>query len=56
MKENYNLAKWLAGEMTQNELDEFKKTPEYNTYSKIETYSSQLKAPLLRKANFIKIF
>ena len=45
MEENYELAKWLAGEMTKSELIAFKKTPEYNTYSKIETYSSQLQAP-----------
>lgn len=54
MKENYDLAKWLAGEMTQNELDDFKKTPEYNTYSKIETYSSQLKAPLFEESQLYK--
>lgn len=45
MEENYDLAKWLAGEMTESELTAFKKTPEYNSYSKIATYSSQLQAP-----------
>jgi transmembrane sensor len=45
MEENYELAKWLAGEMTETELLRFQKTPEYATYVKISDYSSQLKAP-----------
>lgn len=45
MKENYDLAKWLAGEMTEIELNDFKKTPEFYTYYKIADYSSQLKTP-----------
>ena len=45
MEENYNLAKWLAGEMSENELISFQNTPEYATYAKILTYSSQLNAP-----------
>lgn len=44
-EENYELAKWLAGEMTEKELISFQKTPEYATYSKIATYSSQLQTP-----------
>ena len=45
MEENYQLAKWLAGEMSEEELKAFKQTPEYTTYEKIAAYSSQLKAP-----------
>ena len=45
MEENYNLAKWLAGEMSENELISFQNTSEYATYAKILTYSSQLNAP-----------
>jgi transmembrane sensor len=45
MEENYELARWLAGELSREELIAFQKTPEYATYAKIATYSSQLKAP-----------
>jgi len=45
MEENYQLAKWLAGEMNADELKAFQKTPEYETYQKIADYSSQLEAP-----------
>lgn len=45
MEENYELAKWLAGEMTEKELEAFQSTPEYVTYVKIAAYSSQFKAP-----------
>jgi len=45
MEEKYELAKWLAGELTEEELKSFQQTPEYATYDKIAQYSSQLKAP-----------
>jgi len=45
MEDKYELAKWLAGEMSEQELKAFQNTPEYATYVKIATYSSQLKAP-----------
>lgn len=45
MEENNELAKWLAGEMSEAELAAFEKTPEYHTYHKIAQYSSQLEAP-----------
>lgn len=45
MEDNYELAKWLAGEMTESELKAFKQKPEYETYAKIATYSSELEAP-----------
>jgi transmembrane sensor len=44
-EENYDLAKWLAGEMSEAELTAFRQTPEYATYVKIAAYSSQLEAP-----------
>jgi len=45
MEENYQLAKWLSGEMTENELEAFQKSPEYSTYLKIANYSKQLETP-----------
>ncbi len=45
MEENYELAKWLAGEMTDAELKAFQNTPEYSTYAKIADYSGQLNTP-----------
>jgi transmembrane sensor len=45
MDEKYELAKWLAGEMSEKELTAFQQTTEYATYAKIADYSSQLNAP-----------
>lgn len=45
MEEKYELAKWLAGEMSEEELTAFEQTPGYAAYVKIAAYSSQLKAP-----------
>ena len=45
MEENYELAKWLAGEMTESELIAFQKKPEFFAYTKIADYSSQLEVP-----------
>lgn len=45
MEENYELAKWLAGDMSEAELVAFQKTSEFETYHKIALYSSQLEAP-----------
>ncbi|SEA90259.1 FecR family protein [Flavobacterium gillisiae] len=45
MKENHNLGKWLAGEMTAIELEAFKKSSEYSTYTKIKDFSGQLTPP-----------
>jgi len=45
MEDKYELAKWLAGEMTEQELTSFQNDPDYATYVKIAEYSSQLKAP-----------
>lgn len=46
MEEDYKLAKWLAGDMTESELKAFQQTPEYTTYIKIAQYSVQLKTPV----------
>ena len=39
------LAKWLAGELSEKELDIFKKSEHYNLYCKIADGSTQFKAP-----------
>ncbi len=45
MEENNELAKWLAGTISESELDTFQKSPQYATYYKIAQYSSALEAP-----------
>lgn len=45
MEEKYELAKWLAGEMSEEELIAFQQSPDYAAYVKIAAYSSQLEAP-----------
>jgi transmembrane sensor len=45
MEDNYTLAKWLSGEMTQAELTEFENSADYHLYKKIASYSSELKTP-----------
>lgn len=45
MKENYDLAKWLAGEMSQQELAAFEKSPEFATYDRIKQHSARLQSP-----------
>lgn len=45
MEENYKLAKWLDGEMTDAELNEFQADPDFPLYEKIKLYSSQLETP-----------
>lgn len=44
MQENY-LAKWLNGELSEEELAEFKKSEGYASYQKLKEASGQLKAP-----------
>ncbi|MGB5436457.1 MAG: FecR domain-containing protein [Maribacter sp.] len=44
MQENY-LAKWLANELTEEELAAFKKSDEYATYQRILDASNTLEAP-----------
>lgn len=45
MEKEYELAKWLEGQMTGSELEAFEQTPEFNTYQKISAYAAQLIAP-----------
>jgi ferric-dicitrate binding protein FerR (iron transport regulator) len=45
MKDDVTLARWLNGEMDENELREFMASPGFETYSKIKEYSAQLTAP-----------
>ena len=44
MQENY-LAKWLNDELSPEELEAFKQSPEYASYKKLADISSQLEAP-----------
>lgn len=44
MQENY-LAKWLNNELTPEELETFKQSPEYPSFKKLADISSQLEAP-----------
>ena len=44
MQENY-LAKWLNNELTEAELEAFKKTEEYASYQRILEASTQMEAP-----------
>ena len=52
MEEKYELAKWLAGELSEGELRAFEKTPEFKTYEKIAQYSSQLESPSFDEDSF----
>jgi transmembrane sensor len=45
MESKFDLAKWLAGEMTDEETVAFEQSSEFETYRKINEYSSQLEAP-----------
>jgi ferric-dicitrate binding protein FerR (iron transport regulator) len=42
MEENYKLAKWLSGEMTEAELKAFQAEPDFVIYEKIKNHSSKL--------------
>ena len=43
MEKNYILAKWLNNDLTEEELAEFKASPDFEKYEKIKNYSAQLK-------------
>jgi transmembrane sensor len=43
MEKNYILAKWLNNDLTEEELAEFKSSPDFEKYEKIKNYSAQLK-------------
>lgn len=54
MEDNYDLAKWLAGEMTDEELKSLQQSPDYNTYLRIKEYSSQLETPTFDEEKIYK--
>lgn len=43
MEEQHDLAKWLADEMTQSELEAFERSADFETYKKIKELSAQMK-------------
>lgn len=45
MEENFELAKWLSGEMSPEELKAFQASEQYKIYQKIAQYSAELEAP-----------
>lgn len=45
MEEKFELAKWLSGEMTAEELKAFQASEQYQIYQKIAQYSSEFEAP-----------
>jgi ferric-dicitrate binding protein FerR (iron transport regulator) len=45
MEEQHNLAKWLAGEMDENELKAFESSAGFTLYERIATHSAQLQTP-----------
>ncbi|MFN3967915.1 FecR family protein [Flavobacterium sp.] len=45
MEENYKLAKWLSGEMTEDELAAFQAEPDFAIYDKIKKHSAELETP-----------
>lgn len=45
MEENYKLAKWLSGEMSEDELAAFEAEPDFAIYNKIKKYASELETP-----------
>lgn len=45
MGENYKLAKWLSGEMSEDELAAFEAEPDFVIYNKIKKYASELETP-----------
>lgn len=56
MKKDHLLAKWLNNDITNEELEQLKASPEYTSYIKIAETTSQFKAPDFNKeGNFISI-
>jgi transmembrane sensor len=45
MEENYKLAKWLAGDMTEEELAAFQAEPDFAIFNNIKKYSAELATP-----------
>ena len=53
MEENYKLAKWLSGAMTDEELAAFQAEPDFAIYDKIKKYSSELATPAYDEATVL---
>jgi ferric-dicitrate binding protein FerR (iron transport regulator) len=53
MEENYKLAKWLSGAMTDEELAAFQAEPDFAIYEKIKKYSSELATPAFEEATVL---
>lgn len=53
MEEDYKLAKWLSGEMTEKELAAFQAEPDFALYEKIKNHSATLKAPTFDEATMM---
>jgi transmembrane sensor len=45
MKDDTQLARWLAGEMSDNELEAFEKSPDFHAYVRIRNNFSQIQKP-----------
>ena len=50
MEENYKLAKWLSGEMTDEELVAFQAEPDFAVYDKIKKYTAELETPTFEES------
>lgn len=55
MEEDYKLAKWLAGEMTDEELAEFQAQPDFAIYNNIKKYSSELETPTFEEDKSLSV-
>lgn len=49
MEPQHDLAKWLAGEMTDAELSAFRNSPEYDLYERISSETARMKAPVFNE-------
>lgn len=54
MEKNYILAKWLNNDLTEEELAEFKASPDFEKYKKIKNYSGQLKVSDFNEAKVLE--
>ncbi len=53
MRNNILVHKWINGELTDDELEAFRKTQEYSELQEIYTLSDHLRAPELDKENIL---
>lgn len=54
MNDNYDLAKWLNDEMTDEDLKKFQSHSDYSTFEKIKNYSSQLETSNFNDAEMLQ--